>query len=175
MFAKLGLIMLIALFGALAFVGGMMAPGQWRAPMQELAASWRAHAAVPVAPAPVSAAATAATPARSASAVSTQALLLATDVGAPSPAAGQPAYALQLGQFVAAGDADALEGQAQRLGLPLWRIAAVDPDHASWTVLAAGRFPSPAAAQDAAARVQTVLKLASTPVIRLPAEGKPSS
>jgi len=174
MFAKLGLILLIALFGALAFVGGMMAPGQWRAPMQELAASWRAHAAVPAAPVPVSAA-TAATPARSASAVSTQALLLATDVGAPSPAAGQPAYALQLGQFVAAGDADALEGQAQRLGLPLSRIAAVDPDHASWTVLAAGRFPSPAAAQDAAARVQAVLKLASTPVIRLPAEGKPSS
>jgi cell division septation protein DedD len=103
-------------------------------------------------------------------------LLVATDVGAPSsPAAGQPAYALQLGQFVVGGDADALEGQAQRLGLPLRRITAVDPDHASWTVLAIGRFPSPAAAQDAAARVQAVLKLASTPVIRLPAEGKPSS
>lgn len=174
MFAKLGLIVLIALFGALAFAGGMMAPDPWRAPMLEFAASWRAHPAVPAAPVPVSSA-TAATPARSASAVSTQALLVSTDVGAQSPGAGQPAYALQLGQFVVAGDADALEGQAQSLGLPLRRIAAVDPDHASWTVLAAGRFPSPAAAQDFAARVQAVLKLASTPVIRLPAEGKPSS
>ncbi|HEY4146726.1 SPOR domain-containing protein [Pinirhizobacter sp.] len=173
MFAKLGLILLIVLFGALAFAGGMAAPDHWRAPMLELAASWHAHAAPPTVLVPASPA-TAATPAPSASAVSTASLLVASDVAAPLPAPGQPAYALQLGQFVVAGDADALERQSQGLGLPLRRISAVDPDHTSWIVLAAGRFPSPAAAQDAAARVQAVLKLASTPVIRLPADGKPS-
>ncbi|MFC4761716.1 SPOR domain-containing protein [Dyella koreensis] len=174
MFAKLGLILLILLFGAFAFAGGMMAPDHWRAPMLALAASWRPPAAVSAihVPAPAT---SIVTPAPAATAVSTNALLVTSDVAAPAPAAGQPAYALQLGQFIVAGDADVLERQAQSLGLPLSRIAAVDPDHASWTVLAAGRFPSPAAAQDATARVQAVLKLASTPVIRLPAEGKPSS
>lgn len=173
MFAKLGLILLILLFGALAFAGGMMAPDQWRAPMQEIAARWRDRPALATAHVPAPAA-SAAMPATAASTVSTSALLVTSDVAAAAPAAGQPAYALQLGQFVDAGDADALERQAQGLGLPLQRIAAVDPAHATWTVLAAGRFPSPAAAQDEMPRVQAVLKLASTPVIRLPAS-KPSS
>jgi hypothetical protein len=174
MFAKLGLILLILLFGALAFAGGMMAPDHWRAPMLKLVTSWRAHDAISTTRVPAPAA-SAAVPAPSTSAVSTNALLVTSDVAALAPAAGQPAYALQLGQFVIAGDAAALERQAQALDLPLSRITAVDPDHTTWTVLAAGRFPSPAAAQDAAARVQAALKLTSTPVIRLPAEGKPSS
>ncbi|MGO4702986.1 SPOR domain-containing protein [Dyella sp. 2RAB6] len=176
MFAKLGLILLILLFGALAFAGGMMAPDDWRAPMQAFAARWRdpPAPAVPHVPAAAATAASATTPATAASVVSTNALLVTSDVTAAAPAPGQPAYALQLGQFVDAGDADALERAAQGLGLPLLRIAAVDPNRAAWTVLAAGRFPSPAAAQDAAARVQAVLKLASTPVIKLP-EAKPSS
>ncbi|MEV8519139.1 SPOR domain-containing protein [Dyella marensis] len=173
MFAKLGLILLILLFGALAFAGGMMAPDGWRAPMQEIAARWRDRPAIVLPHVPAPSASTAA-PAAAASAVSTHALLVTSDVAAAAPAAGQPAYALQLGQFIDAGDADALERQAQGLGLPLQRIAAIDPDHAAWTVLAAGRFPSPAAAQNEMPRVQAVLKLASTPVIRLPA-GKPSS
>jgi cell division septation protein DedD len=173
MFAKLGLILLILLFGLLAFAGGMMAPDAWRAPLQEIAAHGRNEAA-PSAPRLPAAAASAA-PARAATAVSTNALLVTSDVAEPAPAAGQPAYALQLGQFVTASDAQALERQAQALGLPLTRIAAADPDHTTWTILAAGRFPSPAAAQDAAARVQATLKLPSTPVIRLPAESKPSS
>lgn len=172
MFAKLGLILLILLFGVLAFAGGMMAPDAWRAPLQDVAARWRdADADTPqvsAMPAPVA-------PARAATTVSTHALLVTSDVAEPAPAAGQPAYALQLGQFVAASDAQALEQQAQGLGLPLTRIAATDPDRTAWTILAAGRFPSPAAAQDAAARVQATLKLPSTPVIRLPAEAKPSS
>lgn len=174
MFAKLGLILLILLFGALAFAGGMMAPDQWRAPVLEFAASSRTHADVSATHAPTSADGAVA-PAPSASAVSTNALLVSSNVAALAPAAGQPAYALQLGQFVVAGDADALERKAQALGLPLSRITAVDPDHTSWLVLAAGRFPSPAAAQDEAVRVQAVLKLPSTPVIRLPANGKSSS
>jgi len=173
MFAKLGLILLILLFGALAFAGGMMAPDDWRAPMQSFAARWRDRPA-PALPHVPAAAASAAAPATAASTVATSALLVTSDVVAPAPAAGQPAYALQLGQFVEADDADALERAAQGLGLPLLRIAAVDTNHAAWTVLAAGRFPSPAAAQDAAARVQATLKLASTPVIRLP-QSKPSS
>lgn len=54
MFAKLGLILLILLFGALAFAGGMMAPDGWRAPMQEIAARWRDRPAIvlPHVPAP---------------------------------------------------------------------------------------------------------------------------
>lgn len=174
MFAKLGLILLILLFGALAFAGGMMAPDAWRAPLQAFSAHWRDDAAAVASYMPASAA-TSTAPAHAASAVSTSALLVTSDVAAAAPAAGQPAYALQLGQFVTAADAASLERQAQGLGLPLMRIDATDPDRTAWTILAAGRFPSPAAAQDAAARVQATLKLASTPVIRLPAESKPSS
>lgn len=174
MFAKLGLILLILVFGLLAFAGGMMAPDAWRAPLQEVAVRMRdaAPAIAAQTPAP---AASAAAPAHAGTTVSTTALLVTSDVAQAAPAAGQPAYALQLGQFVTADDAGLLEQQAQALGLPLTRIAASDPDRTAWTILAAGRFPSPAAAQDAAARVQATLKLASTPVIRLPADGKPSS
>lgn len=174
MFAKLGLILLIFVFGLLAFAGGMMAPDAWRAPLQDVAAHWRDAAPAVAAHVPATAASSA-TPAHAATTVSTNALLVTSDVAQAAPAAGQPAYALQLGQFVTADDAGPLEQQAQALGLPLTRIAATDPDRTAWTILAAGRFPSPAAAQDAAARVQATLRLASTPVIRLPADGKPSS
>ena len=174
MFAKLGLILLILLFGALAFAGGMMAPDAWRSPLQTFAARWHADAE-PFASPMTAPAASSTAPAHAATAVSTAALLVTSDVASPAPAAGQPAYALQLGQFVTAADAAALEQQAQALGLPLTRIDATDPDRSAWTIVAAGRFPSPAAAQDAAARVQATLRLTSTPVIRLPAEGKPSS
>lgn len=175
MLAKFGFTLLVLLFGALAFTGGMMAPDHWRAPVAAFGdkllsikpATASTAGTAKAAPAShASIAATAATP------LSIDALLVTTEVGAAAPAAGQPAYALQLGQFVSDDEAAQAERQAQPIGLPLVRLQVTDADKTPWTVLAAGRFATAAQAQDAAVRVQVTLKLASTPVIRLPAPAK---
>jgi SPOR domain len=175
MFAKFGFTLLVLLFGALAFTGGMMAPDNWRAPVTAFGSKL-----LSIKPAATAAGSTVKAPATSQAAVAATAaapvkmdsLLVTTDVGAAAPAAGQPAYALQLGQFVTDDEAAEAEQQAQGIGLPLVRLQVVDADKAPWTVLAAGRFTTPAQAQDAAVRVQVMLKLPSIPVIHLPAPAK---
>lgn len=175
MLAKFGFILLILLFGALAFTGGLLAPPDWRADASALGdrlLSRKGAIGVHTAPATTASAGKPASASTAAPPVSSSALLVTADVGSPAPAAGQPAYALQLGQFVTDDEAAAAEQQAQRLGLPLTRLKVTDADKTTWTVVAAGRFVSADAAQDAAARVQALLKLASTPVIKLPAPAK---
>lgn len=175
MFAKFGFTLLVLLFGALAFTGGMMAPDNWRAPVTAFGSRLLSIKPTATPPgrtdkaAPTSQAAMAAT---AAAPVKIDSLLVATEVVAAAPAAGQPAYALQLGQFVTDDEAVEAEQHAQNIGLPLVRLQVTDADKAPWTVLAAGRFATPAQAQDAAVRVQAMLKLPSTPVIRLPAPAK---
>jgi len=175
MFAKFGFTLLVLLFGALAFTGGMMAPDNWRAPVTAFgnrllsikpAVAPPGPAAKTPSPSHASVAATAAAP------LKIDSLLVTTEVGAAAPAAGQPAYALQLGQFVTDDEATEAEQHAQAIGLPLTHLQVIDADKAPWTVLAAGRFATQAEAQDAAVRVQAMLKLPSTPVIRLPPPAK---
>lgn len=96
--------------------------------------------------------------------------MVTSEVASAAPAAGQPAYALQLGQFVTANDADALLARAKVLDLPLSHWVATDASHATWTIVAAGRFVTADEASAATARVASVLGVAGGfPVVRLPA------
>jgi cell division septation protein DedD len=175
MFAKFGFTLLVLLFGALAFTGGMMAPDNWRAPVTAFGnrlLSIKPAATLPSPTAKAPPTSHAAVAATAAAPLNIDSLLVTTEVGAAAPAAGQPAYALQLGQFVTDDEATQAEQQAQAIGLPLTHLQVIDADKAPWTVLAAGRFATQAEAQNAAVRVQAMLKLASIPVIRLPAPAK---
>jgi cell division protein FtsN len=109
--------------------------------------------------------------------VQLDALLVKTTVATPVPAKGQPVFALQLGQFVTDDEASIAEDhfKAQGLDLPLTKVAVIDSQNASWTVLAIGEFASPAAALQAAPRLQEALDLRSTPLIQLPPSPKPAS
>jgi hypothetical protein len=174
---KFGLILLVVLFGACMFVAGAMAPPSLRQPIAALAASLPGlHDAKDAGqgPArsggPAAAASARPAPAGSTSPVQLDSLLVGARVAAPVPAKGQSAYALQLGQFVRAADADVLARRAAAVapGLPLSRIAGSDDKGRAWTVLAIGRYVSPEDAQHDASRLQGALELGDLPVIRLP-------
>ncbi|HUA80965.1 MAG TPA: SPOR domain-containing protein [Dyella sp.] len=190
MLAKYGFVLLIVLFGLFAFVGGMMAPASWSQTVENLGerlsgtapklvaaahndstiAGAKQPAAADSSPTPAS---SAAPPPRLSD------LLVKATVEMPVPAKGQPAYALQLGQFVTEDEAIVAERQwqsaADGLNLPLTTLSVVDSDRQPWTLLAIGQFTSPAAAQQMAARVQLTLKIQSTPVIQIPPSTKSAS
>lgn len=179
MLGKFGLILLVVLFGACMFLAGAMAPPAWRHSVDAL--GQRLPGMRGTSPLPAAAAAanrpgapreTSAKPASSASAapVALDRLLVGARLAAPEPAKGNPAYALQLGQFLRDADADAMARRANAAspGLPLSRIAGVDANGQPWTVLAIGRYVSPEAAQRDAARLQETLGLGDLPAIRLP-------
>lgn len=186
MLGKFGLVLLVVLFGACMFVAGAMAPPAWRQSIgafgQRLPVSGGAMA-VPAATAaagkpgaPQAAASTGPASSGSTAPVAMDSLLVGAHVAAPVPAKGQPAYALQLGQFVRDADAEAMARQATTAapGLPLSRIAGIDANGQTWTVLAIGRYVSPDDAQRDAARLQQALGLGDLPAIRLP-EPAPST
>ncbi|RDS79937.1 hypothetical protein DWU98_15980 [Dyella monticola] len=196
MLTKFGFVVLIVLFGAFAFAGGMMAPATWRQSAQNvgerlshalssLVATARSDSAIASAtkasatlalPAPASPAASASS---KASPPSLSDLLVKTTVEAPAPATGQPAYALKLGQFVTEDEAIAAQQRwqpaADGLNLPLTTLSVVDSQQQPWTLVAIGQFISAAAAQQMAARVQLAFKIQSTPVIQMPPSAKPAS
>ena len=160
MFKRLGYLLLIAL----AFAVGTQAPPTWRqfigiqtAQIQRLSsATWSKYVRTPA---------------------SQDSLVAATRVASPTIAEGQPIYALQLGEFIDDAQASAAmqryDAAARTLGLPMTTVAVVDSNKDPWTVLAIGQFPTQDAAEQVAARVQAVVGLENTPVIKLPA--KPAS
>lgn len=164
MFKRLGYLLLIAL----AFAVGTQAPADWRqfigvqaAQIQRFShATWSKYASTSThAPA------------------SQDSLIVSAQLASPKIPEGQPVYALQLGEFIddtqAATAMQRYATAARTLDLPMTTLAVVDSNKDPWTVLAIGQFPSPDAAEQAAARVQAVVGLESTPVIKLPA--KPAS
>lgn len=183
MFTKLGLVVLIVLFGACTFVAGTMAPPAWRQTIAAFGERWSgvAHAAAseradggqarPSASAGTASSGTAA-PASGGSVgpVRLASLLVTAAVEQPAPAQGQPAYALQLGQFAGDADADAAMRRAAAMepGLPLVRIATLDTENEPWSVVAIGRYVSVEAAARAAPRMQAALGVRDLPVIHLP-------
>lgn len=215
MFARLGLVLLIVVFGACTFVAGTMAPDTWRQPIGAFGgwvlgratapggaagksgASKVASGAAALEPAPLVAVKSAGPPApgaapappplaltpapapveKTTAPVRLDSLLVTAAVASLEPAAGQPAYALQLGQFATDEEAQAASRrfQAAGLGLPLIDLVTLDSANEPWSVVAMGQFPTPEAARREAPRVQNVLNIADTPVIRLPAAPKPSS
>lgn len=189
MFAKFGFVLLILLFGTLAFMAGAMAPDTWRHAMSTAADRWvtavrelvtTAHPSESLAVTKKTSTPATTSPAAAASAappLQMGALTIKASVGAPAPAAGQPAYAIQLGQYVTSDEAAmaAKRFQALGVGLPFTQVAVVDEKNQAWTILAAGQFTTPSAAQQAANRVQSSLNLDTLPVIKLPPSTKPAS
>lgn len=178
MLGKFGLILLVLLFGACMFVAGMMAPSTWR---YSLLTVLGPHVPEPHNTSPLLAAkagkrgasrAAVASPATSALAapMDLDQLLIGSHLATPSPAKGQPAYALKLGQFLRDADVEAMARRAQAAApdLPVSRITGVDATGQTWTVLAVGRYVSPQATQRDAARLQETLRLDDLPAIRLP-------
>lgn len=179
MFGKLGLVVLIVLFGVCMFVAGAMAPVGWRSSIASFGGSaLRTHPDAPInaalaassKPAPAASTPADAPAPASTMTVKLDSLLVSAAVQPPAPAKGQPAYALQLGQFARSADADAAmrRGAGAAPDLPLARIATVAADNTPWTVVAIGRYVSPAMAQRDAARLCAALGLRDLPVIRLP-------
>lgn len=183
MFIRLGFLLLIVAFGLCCFVAGMLAPDGWKDDL----ASWsvptfgRPSASVPKTsddsakpPArPATSSPAAPSPAHPSTShpPATASLLVETDVAQPMPAQGQPAYALQLGQYADASEAASalrrLAGSNQ--GLALAQLDTVDAAQRHWSVVAIGRYVSADAARRAAPRVQATLGVDDLPVIRLPA------
>ena len=180
MFAKLGLLVLIVVFGACTFVAGTMAPDTIRQPLATLGDRLSGkETATPVAavksPAPVTSPSPAATPRKSAP-VRLDSLLVTAAVDEPAPDKGKPAYALQIGQFATDEDADAAVQRVEKagLGMPLAHVATLDAENEPWSVVAIGQFASASAAVRAAPRVQSVLDIRETPVIKLPPPDEPA-
>ena len=183
---KLGLVLLVVLFGACTFIAGTMAPPSWRLPVaafgEHLFGSAQEHTAARPArvgdtPAPAATAGAGGPPAVAVPAssgtvgpVRLDSLLVTAALQEPAPAKGQPVYALQLGQFTSDADAEAAMRRSETVepGLPRQRIATIDAENEPWSVVAIGRYASPDAARRAAPRLQDVLGLRDLPVIRLP-------
>lgn len=164
MLAKGGLILLIAAFGALMFGAGALAPETMRAPLAALLQ--RVGKPVPKPPekkgdAPAAAA--------KEELLRAEALLVPT----PTPAKGQ--YALQLGQFAAASDADALAKRARALGSQVALLQVADREERPWWILASGVYGSPEDARAARRGVPPELELPETLAVILLPPPKPKA
>ncbi|GAB3033504.1 hypothetical protein GCM10027285_15410 [Oleiagrimonas citrea] len=189
MLAKLALILLVVLFGACMFVAGVMAPDAWQQRIESAVGHLpgvSSSTPPPGIPTPQLTAGKASNPAVGASAsappsasttATLNALLVTSTVKHPAPKKGATAYALQLGMYVSERAADDEERRVKTVGidLPLTRISVLDAGGHRWIVVAVGRFPSTADAQQSSARIASILGMRNLSVIRLPASGKPAS
>lgn len=173
MIAKLGFILLVLAFGLGMFVAGSLAPASLR---QAITAKSRQLGVPWAGPAKKAAAPTAAPPAADAKKgpqqIAYQSLLL------HSPLPAKAKYALQVGMFSDAAEADEMSQRIDALGLayPVRVIAVVDPDHLPWQVVAVGDFDTLAAAYSARAPITARLGLAQPPSLLLlpPPKKKPA-
>lgn len=172
MIAKLGFILIVAVFGALMFAAGMFAPQSLRQPVQTMtqqAKAWFAatgkssdSAAVPAAGSTASSA-SASAQADKTDPIPAESLL----IPAPLPDKGQ--YGLQVGQFASAGQAGELSSRIKSMKLPLALLDVVDQAGKRWTVVALGPYASPDEARMARASALRDLGLnESLPLILLP-------
>ncbi|HZX30943.1 MAG TPA: SPOR domain-containing protein [Rhodocyclaceae bacterium] len=164
MLMKLFFVLVVALFGALMFVTGVMAPEKVKIPVARTAQ--KVMASLPLQDAPQKEAAKPANDNKKDAdpPVAAETLLLPT----PLPAQGQ--YALQLGQFGNADAADILLQRVQAAGITAKRIAAVDRSGQTWWIVAAGSYGQPDEARSARATMAKEVGAGEgMPVILLPA------
>ncbi|MDQ1812082.1 SPOR domain-containing protein [Massilia sp. CCM 9210] len=177
--AKFGFLFTLALFGALMFVAGLLAPPSFRTSIQDGAARAKSEltalTGLGVGPAsaaatPPAAAATAPPEAVQADPIASEALLIA------SPLPDHARFGLQLGQFANPEQAKELAARIKTLKLPTATLDIVDQAGKRWTVVAAGPYAS--ADEARAARVPLARELGftePTPLILLPAPPKPNA
>lgn len=187
MIAKLGFVLILAVFGALMFAGGMLAPESLRQSAtlfakqasQKLSAVFVQTASASAASAPPAGAASASASASGAAAVSVPPAadpIPAEDLLIPTPLPDKGQYAVQVGQFADAAQANALGKRIKELQLPFDKVLdVVDQAGQRWSVVPVGPYASPDDARTARAAVARELHLSDAlPLILLPAE-KPKS
>jgi cell division septation protein DedD len=181
MIAKLGFVFILAVFGVLMFVGGVLAPSSLRQSVavfekqanQKLNAMFgKAASASSAASAPgASASAAASAPAAAkADPIPAESLLL------PTPLPDNAQYAVQAGWFADAGQANALGKRIKELKLPFDKVLdVVDQAGQRWSVVPVGPYATADEARTARAGIARDLSLNdSLPLILLPAP-KPKS
>lgn len=161
MFAKSGFIVLVLLFGALMFAGGMLVPASWHAQFEQVAsrklsaaAAGTRMAAAPeagksVAPAAATAAATPAA-ASSQKPIPYEKLLL------PITPPDSARYALQVALLPDQAAADGLKARIAALGYSALAVP-VTVTGETWFAVLAGEYPSSAEASRDRARLQQQL------------------
>ena len=172
MFAKLGLILLVSVFGVLLFVLGLLAPESMRLPVmrvvQEVTTSHQSALHPPQQSHTAGTALTRAKQPPEPAPIPYRQLLIQT----PLPLGGL--YALQLGQYPTAANAAASIERVRATGVPVTAIGIVDDNGQRWTTVAAGQYASPDDARAARISLARTLTLTQAlPVIRLPT--KPAS
>lgn len=183
MIAKLGFILIVAIFGALMFAAGALAPDSIRQPMTEHARK----AARLVLPASAVAAANSAGTGNKAAPGNTPGAVSAPDAAKgtplpadslllPTPLPDKGQYALQAGRFASAADAAALGARIKDLKLPFDKVLeVVDQNGQHWSIVPVGPYASVDEAR--MARVAVAREIGtddSLPVILMP-PAKPKS
>jgi len=192
MFAKIGFLLVLALFGALLFGVGVLAPASWRQSAADIVQQAEKQAGAlfgKAAPALVTTHANG-----TSGAESTTAAASASVAAASAPAAGKPdpipagslqlpvplpekgLYAVQLGQFTDPARADDVAARARASSLPVDKVLeVVDQGGMRWFVVPVGPFVTLDEARSARAGVAQAMQLGDDlPLILLPAE-KPKS
>jgi cell division septation protein DedD len=149
MFTKSGFIVLVLLFGALMFAGGVLAPASWHARLEQVvshklpvaAATHTAVAAPDGSKSAAPAAATAATPA----AASSQKPIPYEKLLLPITPPDSARYALQVALLPDRATADGLKARITALGYPVLTVP-VAVTGETWFAVLAGEYPSPAEA-----------------------------
>lgn len=166
MFAKLGFILLVIAFGALMFAAGTIVPPSVREAVVALIGKIDIADLKLGKPVPTPPAAGAAKP-NDKKPVPYEELLV------PTPLPPNGTYALQIGMYADASNAESFAKQAKDSGYPVLTIPVVDKNGAQWTAVAVGKYASPDEA--AVARPSVANRLASNQpliVIRVPPEPK---
>ena len=203
MLAKFGLVLLVLVFGALAFSAGTTAPGALTQPVtqamqavKQLAAklapegstpstttTTTAMAAATAAPSSTPAAAPASAPASSAPATAPAAPASAADTSTPMGSTLLPtmppataSYALQAGQFASSQAAGQLSASLRGQGVTSTVITILDTSGTYWSVVTLGQFDSTDQALSQRLYLSNKLGLPQyLPAILLPPPPKPPS
>lgn len=183
MIARFGFVLVLALFGALMFAAGLLAPEPWR----QAASTWSErigrdvedagadtssaeHAEKGEPTAPGGQAEGKAEPGQEPPPLAAESLLI------PTPMPEQGRYALQAGQFADPAQAQTLGTRIQALKLPFDKVLdVIDRDGQRWSVVAIGPYPDVNAARAARPQAARALGIDSAlPLILLP-EPKPAA
>lgn len=174
MMAKFGFVLLLAVFGSLMFLCGVLAPTALRDPVS--GAAGRAVAQVESAlgrkaAAAGGAASGAAGASAGASATEGPPPVPAEQLLLPAPLPEKGRFAVEAGRFTDAQPAHDLGKRLESLRLPVEKvIEAVDHGGAHWWIVPVGPYASPAEARAGRVRVAQELKVDSLlPLIMLPA------
>ncbi|HYD80190.1 MAG TPA: SPOR domain-containing protein [Paucimonas sp.] len=177
--AKFGFLLVLALFGALMFIAGTMAPKSFGETIHATLAAAKNQVGLGAKPVPPGAADAAKAPAAGADAANSQAKadpIPSENLILPTVPPDKGQYGLQLGQFADAEQAKELSGRIAALKLPTALLDTIDQAGTRWTVVAVGPYGSPDEARAIRIQIARALGFAEAmPLILMPAPPKPKA